>query len=123
MNPFLPDEVDALRALVRTWPNTKMVVLGAAGLRCSMPISWRTTEDLDLSVAALRRSSEWTQLCSAKRTQTRIRACARNVRAFTGVALTEGYPKLDTVGPLKGEPNARWKLRVNVGLDPERWMY
>ena len=52
MNPFLPDEIEALRALVRTWPNAKMVVLGAAALRCSMPMSWRTTEDLDLTVAA-----------------------------------------------------------------------
>jgi predicted nucleotidyltransferase len=52
MNPFLPDEVDALRALVRTWPDAKMVVLGAAALRCFMPMSWRTTEDLDLTVAA-----------------------------------------------------------------------
>jgi predicted nucleotidyltransferase len=52
MNPFLPDEVEALRALVRTWPNARMVVLGAAVLRCFMPMSWRTTEDLDLTVAA-----------------------------------------------------------------------
>jgi predicted nucleotidyltransferase len=52
MNPFLPDEVEALRALVRTWPNAEMVVLGAAALRCAMPMSWRTTEDLDLTVAA-----------------------------------------------------------------------
>ena len=52
MNPFLPDEVEALRALVRTWPNSEMVILGAGALRCFMPMSWRTTEDLDLSVAA-----------------------------------------------------------------------
>jgi predicted nucleotidyltransferase len=52
MNPFLPDEVEAFRALVRTWPDAKMVVLGAAALRCFMPMSWRTTEDLDLTVAA-----------------------------------------------------------------------
>jgi predicted nucleotidyltransferase len=52
MNPFLPDEVEALRALVRTWPKAKLVVLGAAALRCAMPMSWRTTEDLDLTVAA-----------------------------------------------------------------------
>ncbi len=52
MNAFLPDEVEAFRALVRTWPNAKMVVLGAAALRCAMPKSWRTTEDLDLTVAA-----------------------------------------------------------------------
>jgi predicted nucleotidyltransferase len=52
MNPFLPDEIEVLRALVRTWPNAKMVVLGAAALRCSIPMSWRTTEDLDLAVAA-----------------------------------------------------------------------
>lgn len=52
MNPFLPDEVEALRTLARTWPKAKMVVLGAAALRCFMPMSWRTTEDLDLTVAA-----------------------------------------------------------------------
>jgi len=51
MNPFLSDEVEALRALVRTWPNSEMVILGAGALRCFMPMSWRTTEDLDLSVA------------------------------------------------------------------------
>jgi len=52
MNPFLPDEVEALRSLARTWPNAKMAILGAAALRCFMPMFWRTTEDLDLSVAA-----------------------------------------------------------------------
>ncbi len=52
MNPFLPDEIEALRVLVRTWPNTKMVVLGAGALGCSIPMSWCTTEDLDLTVAA-----------------------------------------------------------------------
>jgi len=39
------------------------------------------------------------------------------------VVLTTGYPKLDTVGPAKGKVSERWKLRVNVELDPERWMY
>lgn len=52
MNPLLPDEVEALRSLARAWPAAKMVVLGAAALRCSLPRLWRTTEDLDLSVAA-----------------------------------------------------------------------
>jgi len=52
MNSFLPDEIEALRALVRTWPNAKMVILGAAALRCFMSMAWRTTEDLDLTVAA-----------------------------------------------------------------------
>jgi predicted transcriptional regulator of viral defense system len=42
---------------------------------------------------------------------------------LTGVALTTGYPKLDTIGPAEGKVNERWKLRVNVDLDPERWMY
>ena len=50
MNPFLPDEVEALRALIRIWPTS--VVLGASALRCFMPMPWRTTEDLDLTVAA-----------------------------------------------------------------------
>jgi len=52
MNPYLPDEVEALRSLARTWPSAKMVILGAAALRCFMPMIWRTTEDLDLTVAA-----------------------------------------------------------------------
>jgi len=44
-------------------------------------------------------------------------------RVLTRIVLTEGYPKLDTVGPAKGKVSERWKLRVNVELDPERWMY
>jgi len=44
-------------------------------------------------------------------------------RVLTRVVLTEGYPKLDTVGPAKGKVSERWRLRVNVELDPERWMY
>ena len=51
MNPFLPDEVDVLRALARAWPAANMVVLGAAAIRCFLPMSWRVTEDLDLTVA------------------------------------------------------------------------
>ncbi len=51
MNPFLPDEVDVLRALARAWPTANMVVLGAAAIRCFLPMSWRVTEDLDLTVA------------------------------------------------------------------------
>ncbi len=51
MNPFLSDEVDVLRALARAWPASNMVVLGAAAIRCFLAMSWRVTEDLDLTVA------------------------------------------------------------------------
>jgi predicted transcriptional regulator of viral defense system len=42
---------------------------------------------------------------------------------LTRVVLTKGYPKLDTVGLARGKVSERWKLRVNVELDPDRWMY
>ncbi len=29
--------------------------------------------------------------------------------------------RLDKIGSAKGEVSERWKLRVNVALDPERW--
>ena len=37
-----------------------------------------------LGFARLRRSPEWTHLCSSKQTHTRNRMCARNMRAETG---------------------------------------
>ena len=52
MIPFLPDEVEVLRVLARSWPSAKTVVLGAAAIRCFMPMRWRVTQDLDLTIAA-----------------------------------------------------------------------
>jgi len=52
VNPFGSRETDALRALSSAWPGAETVVVGASALRCHMPMSWRTSEDLDLSVAA-----------------------------------------------------------------------
>jgi len=52
MIPFLPEEIKALRDLANVWPDERMVLLGASALRCFLEMSWRTTEDLDLLVAA-----------------------------------------------------------------------
>jgi predicted transcriptional regulator of viral defense system len=40
-----------------------------------------------------------------------------------GITLTEGYPALDKLGPKKGKYSGKWKLFVNVEIDPKRWMY
>jgi predicted nucleotidyltransferase len=52
VTPFGPREIEALRALSSAWPGAETVVVGASAIRCHMPMSWRTSEDLDLSVAA-----------------------------------------------------------------------
>jgi len=39
------------------------------------------------------------------------------------VTLTEGYPALDKLGPKKGKYSEKWKLLVNVDINPKRWMY
>lgn len=44
-------------------------------------------------------------------------------RIFDGVKLTEGYSPLDRIGPKKGTYNERWKLLVNIEINPERWKY
>ena len=69
MTAFNPRELDALRVLSNAWPGGEMVVVGASALRCHMPMGWRTSEDLDLSVAlslasavaAIGRLPGWTQ--------------------------------------------------------------
>jgi len=40
---------------------------------------------------------------------------------FKGVQLTKGYSNLDPKLPKKGRINERWKLRVNVEIDPAKW--
>lgn len=42
---------------------------------------------------------------------------------FEGIRLTEGYPALDKLGPRKGKYLEKWKLLVNLDIDPRRWMY
>ena len=42
---------------------------------------------------------------------------------FRGVKLSKGYSRLDKIGPKKGTHNEKWKLLVNVDINPERWMY
>ncbi|MFP4081909.1 MAG: type IV toxin-antitoxin system AbiEi family antitoxin [Candidatus Aminicenantes bacterium] len=42
---------------------------------------------------------------------------------YSDIELTAGYPKLDTLSRRKGKYNDRWKLLVNVDINPERWMY
>lgn len=44
-------------------------------------------------------------------------------QTFEGIRLTEGYPVLDKLGPKKGKYSERWKLLVNIDIDPKRWMY
>jgi len=50
--PLIADEIAALRDVARLWTEERIVLIGASGLRCFLKVSWRTTEDLDLSVAA-----------------------------------------------------------------------
>jgi predicted transcriptional regulator of viral defense system len=41
---------------------------------------------------------------------------------FKDEKLTKGYPKLDPKLPKKGTYNDRWKLLINVDINPESWM-
>ena len=43
--------------------------------------------------------------------------------AIAGIRLTEGYSALDKMGPKKGKYSGKWKLFVNVEINPKRWMY
>jgi len=52
VTPFIKEEIKALRDLAGVWPNERMVLLGASAIRCFLEMSWRTTEDLNLLVAA-----------------------------------------------------------------------
>jgi predicted nucleotidyltransferase len=48
---FSPQEVNALETVVRGLPATDIVLVGAAALRTTGRFTWRTTSDLDLTVA------------------------------------------------------------------------
>ena len=40
---------------------------------------------------------------------------------LTGLKISKGYSCLDPKLPKKGKINERWKLRVNIKIDPEQW--
>lgn len=42
---------------------------------------------------------------------------------FKDINITKGYSKLDTITNKKGKYNNKWKLNVNVDINPERWLY
>lgn len=42
---------------------------------------------------------------------------------FKDVKLTKGYSKLDTISRRKGRYNDKWRLLVNIEVNPDRWMY
>jgi predicted transcriptional regulator of viral defense system len=42
---------------------------------------------------------------------------------FQDVPLTSGYSWLDPLGPRQGKHLHKWKLLVNVDINPERWTY
>jgi len=42
---------------------------------------------------------------------------------FDDIQLTKGYSKFDILSRKKGKYNEKWKLIINVDINPERWMY
>lgn len=42
---------------------------------------------------------------------------------FETIKLTKGYSKLDITSKEKGKYNEKWKLLINVEINPEWWMY
>jgi len=42
---------------------------------------------------------------------------------FKNIQLTKGYSKFDTISRKKGRYNEKWKLKINVDIDLNRWMY
>jgi predicted transcriptional regulator of viral defense system len=42
---------------------------------------------------------------------------------FRGIKLTKGYSLLDKIGRKKGKHDEKWKLIINLDINPERWMY
>jgi len=52
MRALAPDQVVVLRDLRRVWPEDKFVVIGATAVGFHLDFCWRTTRDLDLSIAA-----------------------------------------------------------------------
>jgi predicted nucleotidyltransferase len=52
VNPLPARQAALLRALQGIWTPEKFIVIGAAAIACHLDFRWRTTNDLDLSVAA-----------------------------------------------------------------------
>ncbi len=53
MNSALsPEQVQVLARLRRAWPDRQVVLIGAAALGAHLPMTWRRTADLDLTVVA-----------------------------------------------------------------------
>jgi len=50
--PFTPEQNEVLIRLVTAWADRKMVLIGAAALGCHVTMTWRRTNDLDLTVVA-----------------------------------------------------------------------
>lgn len=48
---FSPEEIGALRTLVRVWSMDRFVLIGASALRCTLGMRWRVTHDLDSALA------------------------------------------------------------------------
>jgi len=42
---------------------------------------------------------------------------------FKDIPLTKGYSRFDTISQKKGKYNEKWKLNINVDINPQRWMY
>lgn len=51
MIPLPARHATVLRELQTIWPPEKFIVIGAAAIACHLDFRWRTTVDLDLSVA------------------------------------------------------------------------
>jgi predicted nucleotidyltransferase len=47
-----PEQVQVLRQICRAWPARQLVLIGAVGLGVHLPMTWRRTGDLDLTVVA-----------------------------------------------------------------------
>jgi hypothetical protein len=50
--PFTPEQRDALCRVVDTWPDSKLVLIGAAALGCHVSMTWRRTNDIDVTIVA-----------------------------------------------------------------------
>jgi len=53
----------------------------------------------------------------------KVRLLEEYMEILKEVKLTKGYSKFDTISKKKGKYNEKWKLLVNVEINPERWMY
>ncbi len=51
-NPFTPVQNLALLDLRLAWPRRKIVLIGASALACQIEMTWRRTNDLDLTIVA-----------------------------------------------------------------------